>query len=354
VSAPTAAVEYLLARAAVRADGLMHVVSQRDTGALNPVCGANPVRSKTIDTWTTVPAGLDSLCADCAGLALRTPGVTSLEQGVAVWLGTDAGAAGTRLLEVPLTALEQHAARDEETLPALAASIRRHGVLQPVLVRRTETGYELVAGARRAAAAHLAGLASVPALVRDVDQEQAVLATLSENLHRADLNPIDQALAFTRALEQLELTHTELAARLEISRVQISNTIRLLELPDEVRDLVAAGAVGAAHARELLRLPTDADRIALAAQIAAEGLTVRETAARRGAAAAPAPVARLGDIAQLLTASLAQRELAAKVLVTTKGDRARITLDVAEADLARVLEQVAGITPTPIATALAA
>lgn len=336
MSAPTAALEYLLARAAVRADGLLHIVSERNSAALNCVCGANPIRSKVIERHTTVPLDLTLLCADCAALALRTPGVTSIEQGLAVWIGTDAGDVGTRLLELPVGAIAldgDRAHRDEVTLPALAASIAEHGVLQPVTVRHTVDGYELVLGARRLAAARLAGLTTIPALVRDVDDEQAILDSLTENLHRADLNPIDQALAYSHALEVLQISQAELARRLEISQPQISNTVRLLALPSDIQDLVASGAVSAAQARELLRLDDDDSRAALAAQIVAEGLTVRETAARR--AAVTASTSSRADFSQLL-ADLRS----ARVLVSLKGDRARITIDVQEGDVDRVLEQL--------------
>lgn len=208
------------------------------------------------------------------------------------------------------------------------------GLLQPLSVRRGVSGCQVVIGRRRLAAGILAGLSTVPALVRDVDDEQAVLATLTENLHRADLNPIEQARGFARALELLEISQTVLAQRLQISQPQISNTLRPLALPSEIQDLVASGAVSAAQARELLRLEHPATQLALAAHIVDEGLTVRETATRRAAVTATVPASR-ADFSQLL-ADLRS----ARVLVSLKGDRARITVDVQEGDVDRVLEQL--------------
>jgi ParB-like chromosome segregation protein Spo0J len=156
-----------------------------------------------------------------------------------------------------------------------------------------------------------------------------------ENLHRTDLNPIEQARGFARALELLEISQTLLARRLEISQPQISNTLRLLALPAAVQDLVAAGAVSAAQARELLRLDDEDAQLALATQIVEMGLTVRQTAERREATASPAQPAQRGDFSQLL-ADLRS----ARGLVTLKGGRARITIDVQEADVDRVLDQL--------------
>jgi ParB family chromosome partitioning protein len=341
VTAPTALVEVVLAQAGVRA-GLMHLTSKRDTGALNPVCGANPVRSKEIGTWATVPADLSALCADCAGLALRTPGVETVEQGLAVWLGTDDEAPGVaRLLELPVAAIavvdDAHRAVDAESdaFAQLVASVLEHGVLQPIVVRRTTAGPELVLGRRRLAAAAAAGIESIPALVRDLTDEEATLASLVENLHRADLNPIEQALAYQRALELLELTKEALADRLHVSRSQVSNTVRLLGLPQHLREHVAAGAISAAHARELLRLPQGPEQDELAAAILGEGLSVKDTAARRAAVPAQ-PNPQLESVSALLAGILA-----ARVQLTAKaGETTRIVIDVPDADLERVLTQL--------------
>lgn len=334
MTAPTQTVQYLLAQAGVRVRaGAMHIVSQRDTGALNPVCGANPVRSREIHTWTHAPADLTALCADCAALAEGLPGIETVEQGLAVFIGTTGDASTTRLLHVPVGTIAAPVARPADA--DLIDSVALHGVIQPVLARRTPTGLELIAGSRRLAAARAAGHDTIPAVVRDADDETAILARLTENLHRLDLNPIAQAHSYQDALDTLGITQKALADRLAISAPQVSNTLRLLELPLEVQQHIASGALGAAHARELLRLTDPEDQAALAAQIVTEGLTVRETAARRAATSTAATPQR-ADLSELL-----QGLRDARLLVTFKSnDRARITIDVLQADVEALLGQL--------------
>ncbi len=345
MSAATAHAAYVLAQAAVRGDALMHLSSQRDTGALNPVCGANPVRSKEIRTWAQSPADLSSLCADCAGLLTAHPYIDSVEDGLAVWLGSTIEAPTVRLLEVPVSSIRVASAirpADED----LIESVREYGVLQPITARRTTSGLELVMGGRRLSAAIAAELDSIPTLVREVSDEQAILATLTENLHRLDLDPIAQARSYQRALEVLEFTKEALADRLHVSRSLVSNRIRLLGLPGHLQARIVAGDLTAAHGLALLRLENGSDEQAeLAERILAEGLSSKDADhAAKAATAAPA-AAKLGDVSKVLAASLAAAGLAApKVRVSTTADRARVVLDVAAADLARVLEQLEQLT----------
>ena len=164
---------------------------------------------------------------------------------------------------------------DEEALVSLANSIRELGVLQPVLVRVAGDGFELIAGERRLRAARRAGLATIPAIVREVDDMSSLTQAVVENLQRHDLNPLEEAAAYRQLLEDFELTHDELASRVGKSRSAISNTIRLLQLPSRVQRLVAERQLSAGHARALLACPDRAMQENLAHRAVEEGWSVR-------------------------------------------------------------------------------
>lgn len=171
---------------------------------------------------------------------------------------------------------------DEESLASLAASVAEVGVLQPVLVRPVgeEDGqpvYELVAGERRWRAAKRAGLVTLPAIVRDLTDEASVEQAVVENLHRADLNPLEEAAAYTQLIEDFGFTHEQLAKRVGKSRAAVSNLLRLFQLPATVQRLVRDGQITEGHARALLGTPDRAFIEGLAKRIVAEGLTVRAT-----------------------------------------------------------------------------
>ncbi len=190
---------------------------------------------------------------------------------------------GLSLREIPLTDIEPnpHQPRqvfDEVALDELAYSIREFGLLQPIVVRRLPTGtYQLVMGERRLRAAGMAGLDTVTALVRDTADEALLRDALLENIHRVQLNPLEEAAAYDQLLVEFGVTHEELATRLGRSRSQITNTIRLLRLPVPVQRRVAAGVLSAGHARALLGVEDSAAQESLATRIVAEGLSVRTT-----------------------------------------------------------------------------
>lgn len=165
---------------------------------------------------------------------------------------------------------------DQVRLEELAASIREHGIVQPIVVRPKGKGYEIVAGERRWRAAQLAGLAKVPALVRDFSEAETMEIALIENLQREDLNPLEEAEAYRVLIETFNLTQEELAQRLGKSRSQIANTLRLLQLSPAVRDEVRAGRLSMGHAKVLLGVTDAAQQAALANRVVTEGLSVRE------------------------------------------------------------------------------
>lgn len=164
---------------------------------------------------------------------------------------------------------------DPERLAELAASIREHGIVQPVLVRPVQDGYELVAGERRWRAAQMAGLDRVPAVVRDFTAAQVMEIALIENLQREDLNPLEEAEAYRRLLEEFGLTQEELARRLGKSRPQVTNTLRLLQLPAAVQAALREGRLTMGHAKVLLGVDPALAEV-LAERVLAEGLSVRE------------------------------------------------------------------------------
>lgn len=164
---------------------------------------------------------------------------------------------------------------DSEDLAELVFSLREVGLLQPIVVRPRDNGYELVAGERRLRAAIEAGWDTIPALVRHTDDTAMLRDALLENLHRSNLNALEEAAAYAQMLNDFGCTQEELAARIGRSRPQISNTMRLLKLPPSVQNRVAAGVLSAGHARALLSLDNEAAMEALATRIVAEGLSVR-------------------------------------------------------------------------------
>jgi ParB family chromosome partitioning protein len=166
---------------------------------------------------------------------------------------------------------------DEESLTELAASIAQIGMLQPVLLRRADPGYQLIAGERRWRAAKRAGLATVPAVVRVSDDISAVEEALVENLHRQDLTALEEAAAYLQLIEDFQLTHDEVAQRIGKSRSAVTNTLRLLGLPPEVQRLLADGKLTAGHAKALLGTPDRMLQERLAKQAASEGWSVRST-----------------------------------------------------------------------------
>ncbi|WAX55254.1 ParB/RepB/Spo0J family partition protein [Jatrophihabitans cynanchi] len=190
--------------------------------------------------------------------------------------------AGASFAELPIERIHANAKQprqvfDEDALAELTHSVREFGVLQPVVVRPDSDGYELVMGERRLRAAEAAGLTVVPAIIRSTADDAMLRDALLENIHRAQLNPLEEAAAYQQLLEEFGTTHDELAARIGRSRPQVTNTIRLLNLSIPVQRRVAAGVLSAGHARALLGLQDTEAQDELASRIVAEGLSVRAT-----------------------------------------------------------------------------
>lgn len=250
---------------------------------------------------------------------------------------------------------------DEEELAELAASIGEVGLLQPVVVRPAPAGsekpYELIMGERRLRAVSIAGLETIPAIIRETDDTDMLRDALLENLHRAQLNPLEEASAYQQLLEDFSCTHDELARRIARSRPQISNTLRLLKLPPLVQRRVAAGVLSAGHARALLGLSDGAAMERLAQRIVAEGLSVRSTEEivamgvpdETDDAARPRPPRQhpmQGEL-NVVAHRLADR-LDTRVKVTMGARKGRITVDFATMeDLERILTVLEPSGPRP-------
>ncbi|CAL9499422.1 ParB/RepB/Spo0J family partition protein [Streptomyces albus] len=195
--------------------------------------------------------------------------------------GVTGEVAGAFFAEVPLDAISPNPRQprevfDEDALAELVTSIKEVGLLQPVVVREIEAGsFELIMGERRWRACREAGLERIPAIVRATEDEKLLLDALLENLHRAQLNPLEEAAAYDQLLKDFDCTHEELAGRIGRSRSQVSNTLRLMRLSPAVQRRVAAGVLSAGHARALLAVEDGEEQDKLAHRIVAEGLSVR-------------------------------------------------------------------------------
>lgn len=215
---------------------------------------------------------------------------------------------------------------DEAALEELAVSLKQQGVLQPLLVRRDpKGGYRLIAGERRWRAAQRAGLREVPAIIREASDAEAYELALVENIQRADLNPLEEAEAFKRLVEERRLSHEQVADRVGKDRSTVANALRLLSLPNEVKQLVLEGDLDMGHARALLSLSKPADMVTVAREVVTERFSVRQTEARVKALKGLSPpanrkkqAARASPEARRLVEDL-QRRLGTKVRLVEKG-----------------------------------
>jgi len=263
----------------------------------------------------------------------------------------DATLEGSTYRELPIDAISANPQQprtifDPEQLTELAESIREVGLLQPVVVRPQSGGkYELVVGERRLRASKQAGLTRIPAIIRPTESEDLLRDALLENIHRVQLNPLEEAAAYQQLLADFGCTQEELAARIKKSRPQISNTIRLLKLPAPVQKRVAAGVLSAGHARALLGLADPADMEKLALKIVAEGMSVRATeeavtlAATASEPTTPrAPRAKVENPLATAVSTTLSDKLDTRVTVTMTPRRGRIVIEFGGVDdLERIL-----------------
>jgi ParB family chromosome partitioning protein len=234
---------------------------------------------------------------------------------------------------------------DEPRLDELAQSIRSHGVIQPILVRRAENHFEIVAGERRWRAAQRAGLLKIPVVVREVTDDHLLEMALIENIQREDLNAIEEAQAYQRLSEEFRMSQEAIAAAVGKDRATIANYIRLLRLPVEVRNELASGVLSMGHARALLSLADDSAQRRVAREVVSRGLSVRETEAlvRRESTPAVPPPPRKIDPNTRAAEDRLKLALGTRVRIVRRGTAGRIEIDFGNEDeLQRLYEQLTG------------
>ena len=237
---------------------------------------------------------------------------------------------------------------DEAKLQELAESIREKGILEPLLVRRTEQGYELIVGERRWRAAQKAGLKEVPVLVKETERREALEISLIENLQREDLNPIEEAEAFKQLIEEFNISQEELSKRVGKDRTTVTNTLRLLKLPLEVRDHLLQNRITSGHARAILSLENKEKQKELCTLIIKRGLSVREAEAiakrwSEKPKQSVVPARKKGDLeSQLGSLQDSMRKyLGTKVHISQKGKRGKIEIEYySHEDLERIVEAI--------------
>ena len=282
--------------------------------------------------------------------------VPALGRGLAALLGDDdypgGGLAtepgpGERVVELPIERLEPNPYQprrlfDNDALKALAESIAEHGVLQPLVVRPVDQGYQLIAGERRLRASQLAGRVSVPVVVRRATDQQALLLALLENLQREDLNPLEEAHAYRRLAGDFQLNQEEIARGVGRDRSTVANSLRLLKLPVELQKDLAAGLLTAGHARALLSLGNEAAMRAARDEIVAKGLSVRAAEAlvkKMSTEPAPPKPPTQEEVQLTSLAEDLRYRLGAPVEIKRKGKKGVITIRFSSnKELERLLE----------------
>jgi len=259
-------------------------------------------------------------------------------------------AAGEQVEQIPVERIRPNPYQprrqfDPDALAELVESVRQHGIVQPLLVRPEGDGYRLVAGERRWRAAQAAGLATVPAVVREFSDVEMMEIALVENLQREDLNPIEEAQGYRTLSEELGLTQEQISQRVGKSRSHIANLMRLLSLPDDLRRLVAEGKLSTGHAKVLLGVGSAAEMRRLAAQVLAEGLTVRQledriaqrpARSRRSRRVTGPSAPEVEDLVNRL-----QRALNTRVAIRGRGARGQIVIEYYSwDDLERILARL--------------
>lgn len=257
-------------------------------------------------------------------------------------------------MEVPIASIGVNPAQprqafDAEALAGLAASIRQHGVLQPLVVRRTDGGYELIAGERRLRAAAAAGLSTVPVVVRRSDERERMELALVENVQREDLTPLEEAAAYRRLIDEFGLTQEGVAERVGKSRPTIANALRLLGLPDPVKTLLESGALSAGHARAVLAVEGTEAQVRFARDLVERQVPKAEAerlvqarrstrAPKRGRPAAPRQDPNVRAVADRLTSALGTR-----VRLTPRRKGGVIEIEYySDAELERLIERLLG------------
>lgn len=279
---------------------------------------------------------------------------SGLGRGLGLLVGeADAETAGMRPdSTLPISEIKPNRGQPRKTfrpeeLAELADSIKQNGILQPLLVRKKGSGYEIVAGERRYQAAKAAGLSEVPVVIREISDDEVFKLALIENLQRSDLSPLEEAQGYRQLIKEKGLTQEELAKILSKSRSAITNTLRLLDLPEEVQGLVEEGKLTAGHARAILAVPSEEGRIQLAQKVVEERLSVRQTeslASLFSVSKTDEPVRR-APVPQSFKRAARQIRLALDTNVKVKNVRGKNKIEIefsSEDQLAHIVDLLAG------------
>lgn len=279
---------------------------------------------------------------------------SGLGRGLGLLVGeADAETAGMRPdSTLPISEIKPNKGQPRKTfrpeeLAELADSIKQNGILQPLLVRKKGSGYEIVAGERRYQAAKAAGLSEVPVVIREISDDEVFKLALIENLQRSDLSPLEEAQGYRQLIKEKGLTQEELAKILSKSRSAITNTLRLLDLPEEIQGLVEEGKLTAGHARAILAVPSEEGRIQLAQKVVEERLSVRQTeslASLFSVSKTDEPVRR-APVPQSFKRAARQIRLALDTNVKVKNVRGKNKIEIefsSEDQLAHIVDLLAG------------
>jgi ParB family chromosome partitioning protein len=258
-----------------------------------------------------------------------------------------AAPASERALEVDIDLLrpnkfQPRTQMDDGRIDELARSIRSNGVIQPIVVRKAEGGYEIVAGERRWRASQRAGLLKVPIVVREIPDDKLLAAALIENIQREDLNPIEEAVAYRRLADEFGLTQEQIAESVGKDRSSIANYVRLLKLPEAIRAHVAGGALSMGHARALLGLQDSGAQLRVGQDVVERGLSVRETEAMvKKTNEPPSKPEVVKDVHTRAAEERLRFALGTRVRIVRKGKRGRVEIDFGdENELQRIFEQL--------------
>ncbi len=252
------------------------------------------------------------------------------------------------VLQIPLSEIIPNSEQprkefNHQDLEDLVASIKKHGILQPLVVtEKTDGGYELIAGERRLRASQIAGLSTVPALVRTATQQEKLELALIENIQRQALNAIEEAYAYSRLMEEFNLTQAEVAEQVGKSRPAVANTIRLLDLPSPIQKALISGEISAGKARALLSLKDEKEQLEVFNSMAGRQMSVRALEAEvsgKGAASRKGSVRRDPNVSA--TERMLEDRLNTRVRITSKGERGTIVIDYhTKEELKRILEEI--------------
>jgi ParB family transcriptional regulator, chromosome partitioning protein len=259
-----------------------------------------------------------------------------------------APSASDRALEIDIDLLrpnkfQPRTQMDDSRIDELSRSIRSHGVIQPIVVRKTDSGYEIVAGERRWRASQRAGLLKVPIVVRDIPDDQLLAAALIENIQRENLNPIEEAHAYRRLADEFGMTQEQIAESVGKDRSSVANYVRLLRLPAEIRDHVGSGALSMGHARALLGLQDDSAQLRVGQEVVDKALSVRETEVlvKRTIAPPPEKPEEQKDVHTRAAEERLRFALGTRVRIIRKGKGGRLEIDFGdENELHRIYEQL--------------